>query len=165
MTAATGPKYLGPNVDKCTTDAEHELGEIAYGKNGCLFRYVQFVDAVAYKHGAVCVLADADQNEWKVTIDVSGGSAMAGLHPVGVIHHATADVPTQNQYGWVQCTGVADIVAGSASIVAGDFLMPDTSEDGDATEATAGTDENIFAIALATIADNATGKALLRKML
>lgn len=161
MTRMIGlPAAVGPNLDRCTDAAEFPLGSVVEGINGKAYRYVQFVDAVTYAANKVCVLADADLDEWKVTIDVSGGSAMAGLHPVGV----TISVPTENQYGWVQIAGVASVVAGSAAIVAGDYLMPDTSEDGDATEATEGTDHNIFAIALATIADDATGKALLTGM-
>jgi len=41
-----------------------------------------------------------------------------------------------------------------AAIIAGDFLTPDTSEDGAVTEADGG---NLVGMAMATIADNATG--------
>jgi hypothetical protein len=37
----------------------------------------------------------------------------------------------------------------------------DASEDGEADEGAAGTDENLVGIALATIADNATGRVML----
>lgn len=163
MTKMTGAPQIGPWLDVCHDTPQYELGALIQGANGNWYRYVQFVDAVTYVAGHVVCLADADANEWKVTNDRSGGSQMAGFHPVGVVFQAT--VPTENQYGWVQCGGVATVLAGSAAIIAGDYLKPDESTDGAADEATEGTDENIFAIALATIADTETGKALLRKLL
>lgn len=161
MTKMTGAPQLGPSLDLCTSDAKYELGSVVQGANGKWYRYVQFVDAVTYVAGHVVCLKDADLDEWKVTNDISG--AMAGDHPVGVVFQST--VPAENEYGWVQCGGVATVLAGSGAIIAGDYLKPDASTDGAADEATAGTDENIFAIALETIADTETGKALLRKLL
>lgn len=162
MTAMTGPAAVAPNLDICTDTQEWDLGAVIEGKNGTAYRYVQFVDAVTYVAGHLVTLADADLNEWKVTNDRSGGSHMAGFHPVGVVFQAT--VPTENQYGWVQIAGVATILAGSNAIIAGDYLKADESTDGAADEATEGTDQNICAIALATIADTETGKALLTGM-
>lgn len=157
MTQQSGPAMLGPALDVCTSTQELPLGEIRYGPAGKRYRYVKFVDAVTYAAGQVVTLASA--TTWDVTNDRSGGSALAGLQPVGVVFQST--VPTQNQYGFVQIAGIADVTIGSASVVAGDYLKPDSSEDGEAEEATAGTDENIVGIAMATIADNATGKVML----
>lgn len=155
------PKPLvTPIIDDVYAAPPITLGAVVDGENGRAYRCVKFVDisTATYAVAKMAVLSDADADEWAVTIDVSGGTAMAGLHPVGV----TVAVPTAAKpYGFVQIRGVADIVAGSAAIIAGDWLMPDSAEDGDLTEATAGTDENICAYALATIADNATGKAML----
>lgn len=155
MTQFFGGKLLGINLDRKTDEALHPLGAHVHSDDGgkC-FRYVQFLDAVTYIAGHVVCVAGTG---WQVSNDASGGTTFAGLWPVGFV---VGDVPTQNQYGWVQCGGiVSNAVAGSAAIVAGDLLMPDT-EDGDVTEATAGTHENICAVALATIADNAAGAVL-----
>lgn len=155
------PKGLGVDLERCTDDPEHELGLVVEGKQGdgtwARYRYVRFLDAVTYVAGHVVTLASA--TTWAVSNDRSGGSALAGLMPVGVVFQAT--VPTQNQYGWVQIAGIANIIAGSSAIIAGDYLKPDASEDGDTDEATAGTDENLVGVALATIADNATGRCML----
>lgn len=162
MTRLMGPAAVGPNIDECTTnnDPFFPLGSIVEGENGKAYRRVQFVDigTATYAVNKMAVLADADADEWKVTIDVSGGNAIAGLHPVGVV---VAVPDATHTYGWVQIRGVASAVMGSASVIAGDWLMPDSSEDGDIEEATAGTHENICAYALATIADDATGKVML----
>lgn len=161
MTASSGPASLAPSLDICTTDAKWQLGAIVEGHNGKKYRYVQFVDAVTYVAGHLVCLADADNDEWKVTNDRSGGSMMAGLRPVGVVFQSV--VPTQNQYGFVQISGVATALIGSAAVVAGDLLKPDSATDGAIDEATEGTNDPC-AIALATISDAATGKVLLTGM-
>ena len=84
---------------------------------------------------------------------------MAGYVPVGVVFQTT--VPTENQYGWVQCAGIATVLIGSASVIAGDFLKNDGTTDGALDEATMGGTDVIVAQAIATIADTATGLALL----
>lgn len=163
MTRMQGP-HIGPSLDKCWDDlssASYKLGDVVEGENGRAYRFVQFVDAVTYVKGHLVCRADTDADEWKVTNDRSGGSMMAGLRPVGVVFQAT--VPTQNQYGFVQIAGVADILAGSAAIIAGDLLKPDSATDGAADECTEGTNEPC-AVALATIPDTAVGKALLQNM-
>lgn len=163
MTAMIGsPAAIGPSLDVCSATAEFPLGSLIEGVAGKAYRYVQFVDAVAYVAGHLCTIADTAADEWKVTNDRAGGSAMAKHYPVGFVFQAT--VPTANQYGWVQCGGVATAIIGSAAVIAGDELMADATEDGEVEEAAAGTDERICAIALATIADNASGKVLCRGM-
>lgn len=153
----TGPLTQGVNLEQCDDSALYPLGTVTNGLDPAgrpaRFRYVKFVDAVTYLANKVVCLASA--TTWDVTNDATGGSALAGNWPVGVTFQTT--VPTQNQYGWVQIAGICSFVAGSASIIAGDPLKPDGSEDGDCDEATSGTDENIVGIALATVADNATG--------
>lgn len=157
----TGPDVAGINLERCDTTAQHRLGQVVEGVQADgtwgRYRYVQFVDAVAYTAGDVVTPASA--TTWAVTNDRAGGSALAKLYPAGVVFQAT--VPTQNQYGWVQIAGIANVRIGSAAVIAGDELMPDSAEDGEAEEATAGTHENILGIALATIADNATGRVKL----
>lgn len=155
-----GPTNLAPNLELCTAAPQIQLGQVVFGEAGKAYRSVKFVDisTATYAVAKMTVMADNDAEEWNVTIDVSGGTAMAGLHPTGV----TIAVPTASKpYGFVQIAGVADVVAGSAAIVAGDWLKPDTAEDGDMDEATVGTHGNIGAFALETIADDATGQAQL----
>ena len=157
----TGPKSLGADLERCSSTQEHPLGQIVEGRTStgqwARYRYVKFVDAVTYLAAKAVCLASATQ--WDVTNDVSGGSALANLYPVGMTFQATP--PTQNQYGCVQIAGIATFTAGSAAIIAGDPLRIDTAEDGDVEEATAGTDEAIIGVAMATVADNATGLMLL----
>jgi hypothetical protein len=157
----TGPNHLGVNLERCDATAQYPLGLVVEGRQGdgthASYRYVQFLDAVAYVAGQVVTIASA--TTWAVSNDRSGGSALAGLMPVGVVFQTT--VPTQNQYGWVQISGIANVTVGSASVIAGDYLKVDASEDGEADEGAAGTDENLVGIALATIADNATGRVML----
>ncbi len=152
-----GNLAVGVDVTRYDTTAFYTLGETAEGEDGKRYRYVKFVDAVTYAAAKIVVLASA--TTWDVTIDMSGGSALANLNAVGMC----LGVPAEDEYGWVQIEGIATFTAGSAGIVPGDPLMPD-SEDGDLTEATAGTDENICAVSLATVGDNNTGVCMLRHM-
>lgn len=151
----TGPKQLGVNLELCTDDQLHPLGTIVEGMNtygSARYMYVKFEDAVTYVAGHF-VNRGAGETTWNVTNDIS--AAMAGYQPAGLVFQAT--VPTQNQYGWVQRTGTGTFLAGSAAIIAGDWLKNDGTTDGALDEAVAGTDEDIVAQALATVSDTATG--------
>ena len=161
MTAATGPAQIAPNLDLCTDTQEWDLGAVIEGQNGRAYRYVQFVDAITYVQGHLVCLDSAAADDWKVTNDVSGN--MAGDHPAGVVFQSV--VPTENQFGFVQIAGESAVcLIGSAAVIAGDYLKPDATTDGAMDEATVGTDENICAVALATIADAASGRVMLRGM-
>lgn len=155
----TGPVTQGVNLQRCTTAAEFPLGTVVEGRNAygmARYRYVQFRDAVTYVAGHfVNLLAGA--TTWQVTNDISG--AMAGYVPGGLVFQDT--VPTQNQYGWIQVSGMGLATMGSASVIAGDFLKNDGTSDGLIDEATHGGTDVEVAQALATIADNATGLVLL----
>lgn len=157
----TGGKEAGINLELCHDTAQHILGQecegVTAGGTYAEYRYVRFVDAIAYVAGHSVCLASA--TTWDVTNDRAGGAALANLFPVGVVFQTV--VPTQNQYGWVQCCGIATIIAGSAAIIAGDTLKVDASSDGLTDEGVNGTDENIVGVALATIADNAAGLCML----
>lgn len=158
MTVFTGPKRLGPNLDRYTSNPEHELGMVVESA-GKRYRYVRFVDAVTYAKGHVVTIASAG---WDVTNDRSGGSDIA-LIPVGVVH--TANAPTTGQYGWVQISGIAEVLVTGAGITAGDRLVASGSVDGAAAEADyAAVTHGDFAIigtALASIASGSTGNVLL----
>lgn len=162
------PKGLGIDLERCSTAQEHELGLVVEGLDAgglaCQYRYVKFLDAVTYVAGHVVGLASA--TTWSVTNDRSGGSDLA-LIPVGVVFQST--VPTQNQYGWVQCSGIATCLIEGAAVVAGDCLVLDGSNDGAISEAdytgVAHVDLRSCAIAMATIADGATGKCLLTNLI
>lgn len=141
------------NFDQIDATPQYPVGS-KVTSGDATYRYVKFVDAVTYKAYDCVTLASA--TTWDVTNDRAGGSALAGQMPVGFLLNYTT-MPTANTYGWVKTSGIHSFTAGSAAIIAGDYLMPDTTEDGDCTEAAAGTDENICAVALATVADNAVG--------
>lgn len=156
----TGPKHLGVDLEKTTTTQEHPLGLIVEGVTAlghpAKYRYVKFEDAVPYVAGHFCNMG-AGEISWEVTNDIS--AAMAGYVPAGVVFQST--VPAEGEYGWVQCAGIATVLIGSAAVIAGDWLKNDGTTDGALDEATAGTDEDIVAQAIATIADTATGLAVL----
>ena len=121
------------------------------------YRLVKLVDAVDAANKKLAVAATS--GVWDVTMDVSGGTARANLWPIGMFI-GTVDV-SEAPYCFVQISGVAAYTAGSAAIIDGDPLMSDTSEDGDLTEATAGTDENIVGWSIGTVDDNAEGLVML----
>ncbi len=154
-------KMAGVNLTLKHSTAQHPIGTHVHSAEGnandgggC-YRYVRFIDAVTYVVGHLCTTAGI---LWQVTNDRAGGTAQAGHWPVGFL---VGDIPAENDYGWVQCGGIiTDAVMGSASVIAGDLLKPDATEDGDVNEAQAGTDENICAVAQATIADDAAGRVL-----
>lgn len=156
-----GPNTLGVNLERIDSEAKHTLGLVVEGLTPlghyARFRYVKFEDAVTYVAGHF-VNIGAGETTWEVTNDIS--NAMAGYVGVGLVFQTT--VPTENTYGWVQISGIGTFLAGSASIIAGDWLKNDGTTDGALDEATAGTDEDIQAQALATVADTATGLCLLR---
>lgn len=156
----TGPLHLGSNPEQCDDTQLFPLGTIAEGVTAlghwAKFRYVKFEDAVPYVAGH-CTWMGAGETDWEVTNDIS--AAMAGYVPAGIVFQNT--VPTEGQYGWVQCAGIATVLIGSASVIAGDALKADGTTDGALDEATRGGTDVITATALATIADTATGLALL----
>lgn len=154
-----GPLAPGVDTTRFDTNAKYELGMIAWGKDGNRYRYVQFLDAVTYAAGHVCCLASA--SEWKVSNDVSGGSQLAGNIPVGIC----LGVPAQNEYGWVQISGIATVLHEGGSIAIGDILVADPSNDGAASEANytavAHADFKRVGIALAATGDGNNGAVLL----
>lgn len=159
MAKFTGPIRIIPNVNAYTDTPQVELGTVAEGANGTKYRYVRFVDSVAYAKGHVVTLASAG---WNVTNDRVGGSDI-GLVPVGVIHTDTG--PAANQYGWVQISGIAQVLCSGTGIAAGDILVVDGTSDGAASEAdytaVAHGDFKTVGIALGTIANGATGDVML----
>lgn len=163
MVESIAPKRLGVNLNRCTAVAEHDLGETFYGRNGRVYRYVQFRDAVAYAVGHVVTLASNTQ-AWQVTNDRVGGSSLAAHIPVGVVFQTP--VPTQNQFGWVQVTGIAQVLHQGAAIVTGDLLVADPTVDGAASEADyaaiAHLDFLHVGVALATTGSGVLGPVLLR---
>lgn len=151
-----GPSIIVPNINLCHDTPQYPLGQLVWGKNGKAYRYVQFRRAVAYVVGHVVTQDFATDDDWRVSNDVS--ATVAGDHPIGVVFQDI--VPTENQYGWVQCAGEAEVLIGSNAVIAGDFLKVDDTTDGAADEATEGTDHP-FAVALETIADTAVGRVRL----
>lgn len=156
----TGPLTAGINLEQVDATPLYNLGQVVEGKTAlghwAKYRYVKFEDAVTYVAGHFVNLG-AGETTWEVTNDIS--NAMAGYVPVGVVFQVT--VPTEGTYGWVQIAGIATVLIGSASVIAGDFLKNDGTTDGALDEATMGGTDVIVAQAIATIADTATGLALL----
>jgi hypothetical protein len=152
----------GIDLARYTSVAEYTFGALAFGKDGKSYRYVRFLDAVAYAAGHVVTVAGTG---WQVTNDRSGGSAQAGLEAVGVC----LGVPTQDQYGWVQVAGIATVLIEGAAVIAGDRLVTDETNDGAAREINyttyAAIQERNVGTALATIGDGATGLVLLRGLI
>lgn len=144
-TPAPGPQLLGVNLDRFTDSAEHALGTLYMGANGKEYRYVQFLDAVTYVSGHVCTFGTTGTDVWKVTNDRAGGSAVTGHGVAGVLQ--SANVPTQNQYGWLQVGGEC---SPSGTYAAGDLVKPHATNDGEAVVSgytAAKVDFNIFAYA------------------
>lgn len=158
-TKYTWNQFIGANLDRYTDAPEFELGTIVESAGGKRYRYVRFVDAVTYAQGQVVTLASTG---WSVTNDRVGGSDIS-LVPVGVLH--SDNVPTQDQYGWVQISGVASVRCAGAGIAAGDILVAHGTTDGSAAEAdytsVAHADFKTVGIALAAIADGTSGSVLL----
>lgn len=158
--ANTGPFTTMGNFDKVGTTQENiPLGTKAYGPNGKAFRYVQFLDAVAYAAGQVVTLAGGTIDTWKVSNDRAGGSADVGTfgHVVRGVCPAWTDVPTQNQFGWIQVEGECVVLG---TYVAGDYLIPHATTDGQAVVSgytAAKANFNIFAKALSTTVAVLTG--------
>lgn len=152
----TGPKGSGVNLERCTDTQEHLLGQIVEGVTAlghpAKYMYVKFEDAVTYVAGHF-VNVGAGETGFEVTNDIS--NAMAGYVGVGLVFQET--VPTEGQYGWVQCAGIGTALIGSSAVIAGDALKNDGTTDGALDEATRGGTDEIVAVALATIADTATG--------
>jgi hypothetical protein len=127
----------------------------AYGM--ARYRLVKLADAVDAANKKCCT--SATSGVWDVTLDQDGGGTpRANLAPIGMFI-GVVDV-SETPYCFVQISGVAAYTAGSASIIDGDYLMPDT-ENGDLTEATEGTDQNIVGWSIGTVADNAEGLVML----
>lgn len=154
-----GPLASGVDTTKFTSSAVYTLGQIAFGKDGKRYRYVQFKDSVTYAAGHVCCLASA--SAWEVSNDVSGGSQLTGNIPVGIC----LGVPTEDQFGWVQVSGIATVLHEGGSIAIGDILVADPSNDGAASEAdytsVAHADFKRVGTALAATGDGANGAVLL----
>ena len=151
-TPVSAPKTLGIDLDSYTTAAAHELGEICFGKNGKIFRYVQFLDAVTYAAGQVVTQGTTGTDVWKVTNDRAGGSNVAGHSVIGVLV-TDGTVPTQNQYGWVQIAGECTPLG---TYAAGDYVIPHATTDGHAVVSAYG----VADAAASKLAMNVFGKAL-----
>lgn len=126
--------------DTSAADPELTLGGV-YWYGGDAYRYVQFLDAVAYTANHLCTWANATGTA--VTNDRAGGSDVGELKPAGI----ATRVHTQNYYGFIQITGVADVLC-DGSVAAGESVIPHATTDGMA-DTMAGTDEDhVFGVAL-----------------
>ena len=115
------------------------LGGI-YEFNGKFHKYVRFLDAVAYVAGHICEWANAAGTS--VTNDVSGGSSL-GRAPAGI----APMVMTQNNYGYIQVSGVATVVT-DGSVAAGEAVVADGGADGVGDTMAAGEEHQVIGYAL-----------------
>ena len=131
-----------------------------YYHNGAFFRYVKFIDAVAYAVGDVCEWAAA--NFSAVSNDRAGGSSL-GRMPAGVCLAAM----TQNNYGFVQVAGTNTTrIYTDAGVAAGDWLVSHTV-DGECDTMAAGEEAQVFAFATAADTGDyiAAGDAVIKGLL
>lgn len=97
-----------------------------YDYNGKLYRFVQFVDGVAYADGQSVEYADATTG-YVVTNDRAGGSSI-GRVAAGICLR----VMTQNYYGFVLVRGFHGTVltSGADNIAVGECLITHATTDG-----------------------------------
>ena len=99
-------------------------GLYRYTVNGWIYRYVQFLDAVAYAAGQSVEYAATTGT--KVTNDRAGGSSV-GRAAAGVV----LAVMTQNYYGFILVNGFATLAtSGADDIVAGETVICHATTDG-----------------------------------
>jgi hypothetical protein len=110
---------------------------------GNLYRYVQFVDAVAYAAGHVVCWANTTRTA--VTNDFAGGSRV-GSRAAGI----ALGVMTQNYYGFILVQGYYATVYGDGSVAAGDRVVAEIAgpTDGTADTMAAGEEAEVFGEAL-----------------
>lgn len=154
--AGLPPDVTPANVDTASADPRFTLGAV-YWKDGKAYRYVQFLDAVAYIAGHVLTWANATGTA--VTNDRAGGSAVGSTQAVGV----ATRVHTENHYGFMQVSGVNADVQTDTGVSAGESLVAHTV-DGQSDTMAAGEEHLVFATALADDATN-TVTANLRGLL
>jgi len=149
----SGPTFaLGRLADLTivSTTQQFPLGKKVEDQLGNVYRYVQNIaaDTLALADGQVVYLAD--DGEWIVTRDFTGGSAVGG-RVVGVAISTVA----YGSYGWIQTAGIHDAVYTDGGVAAGDYLVGH-SVDGEADTMADGEEEQVFGQALAD--DTATGQ-------
>lgn len=131
------------NHDSAT--AEFDIGglyDAFYNGVLCTFRYVRFVDAIAYAKGHACTWAST--TTYDVTNDRTGGSSL-GPRVAGIAMR----VHTQNYYGFVMVSGLHDAVLGDGNVTAATTVMTDTSVDGGSLNLAGGSEHLVFGLALA----------------
>jgi len=154
--AGMPPDVTPADVNTAAADPRFTLGSV-YWKGGKAYRYVQFVDAVAYIAGHVLTWANATGTA--VTNDRSGGSAVFATRAVGV----ALGVMTENYYGFMQVSGINADVQTDTGVAAGEALVAHTV-DGQCDTMAAGEEHLVFADSMAADATN-TVTANLRGLL
>lgn len=123
---------------------KYTVGQVFEGTDSsgryAAYKYVQFLDAVAYIRGHVCAWGNATGTA--VTNDRSGGSNV-GIRTAGICLR----VMTQNYYGFVQVAGIG-LCLGDGSVAAGESVVLDTGVDGGADTMAAGEEDEVFGMAL-----------------
>lgn len=113
--------------------------------NAKAYKYVKFLDAVAYLAGHVVQYANTACTS--VSNDVSGGTTIGTgcTNPAGLC----LAVQTENSYGFIQIAGVG-LAYGDGSVAAGEVVVADTGADGRADTMAAGEEHQAFGVAQST---------------
>lgn len=140
---------------------EVALGHVYIDKEGRKYKYVKFNQDVDIEEGDAVEYADVSfgtnstPTDPKVTDVVVSGATSGGGN---AIDDATAGMaltshPTNTdgeaRYGWIQVSGPAqNLTDASNGVAAGDYVMPDSSNDGEWTTATTDAEYRAGAIAV-----------------
>lgn len=104
------------------------LGSLVF-YGGKWYAFVQYKDAVTYVASPGMVLTWADTACTTVTNDRAGGSSI-GQIPAGIACIAGAAAAVQNNYGFVQLSGVATVGPTDGAVALGELVVPHASTDG-----------------------------------
>lgn len=125
----------GVDVTKVDTSAEFALGSIFCDEDGKKYKYIQYSEEAAAVDGVlgeVAYYVAADTTGYTVTSDLSASDEVGA----GVLQANISD----NEYGWVQVTGVATLSIALTAATDGAPYTPTGASDGTLDVATAATD-------------------------
>ena len=137
------PILVGFDPTSIHTVEKFTLGAL-YEQGGIIYRYVKFVDAIAYIAGHVCLMASATQ--WDVTNDVAGGASIATAGAVVNAVGVAMAVMTEDSFGFMAVDGIVS-VSTDASVAIGENLVPHTVN-GQSDTMAAGEEHLVFGQAL-----------------
>lgn len=121
---------LGVNNTTSVLDARcPALGTVVW-VDGIAWKFVQFKDAVTYVCSPAMIVEYANTAGTAVTNDRAGGSSL-GRTPAGVMN-TNGDIPAQNDYGYIQLTGIVTVGPTDGAVALGEMVMAHATTDGGA---------------------------------